>query len=345
MKIKKGKKLGTRVVVGGWYGDEGKGKIVSALSLYKKPDIVVRGGVGPNAGHTVVYNDSEFKLRQLPSGIVYEDCKLLIGPGVLVNPEVFLEEIKKTGITPARVGIDYQAGIIEEKHIEKDKRSSHLNEEIETTGTGCGPANAERAMRTLKTAEEVRKLKKYVMDVPKHLWDAIEKGREILVEGTQGTFLSLYHGTYPYVTSEDVTASAICSDVGIGPTLVDEVILVLKAYVTRVGAGPLERELTKEEAKERGWHEIASVTGRERRAAEFNFDLARRAVQLNGATEIALTKLDIRFPSTKGKTKWEELGGKAQNFVKKVEKKVNVPVGIISTGPETSNIIFRRNNS
>ncbi|NIQ07474.1 MAG: adenylosuccinate synthetase [Candidatus Korarchaeota archaeon] len=330
-----------RVIVGGWYGDEGKGKIVSSLSLHKQPDIVVRGGVGPNAGHTVVYNGNEYRLRQLPSGIPYERCRLLIGPGVLVNPEVLIDELRKTEIDPSRLGIDEQVGIIEQTHIEKDRRSSHLKEEIETTGTGCGPANAERAMRVLKTAKDIQKLERYVIDVPQTLWNAIEREEEIIVEGTQGTFLSLFHGTYPYVTSKDITASAICSDVGIGPTFVDEVTLVFKAFVTRVGAGPLKNELKKEEAKKRGWHEIASVTGRERRAAPFNFDLAVRAVKLNGATELALTKLDIVYPEEKGKNKWNALGEKAKKFVTQIENRTGVPVKIISTGPDVKDTIFR----
>lgn len=333
--------MSVRVIVGGWFGDEGKGKVVSALSSYKKPDIVVRGGVGPNAGHTIITNGEEYKLRQLPSGIFYEKCRLLLGPGILIDPNVFLDEIEKTGINSKRVGIDKQAGIIEEKHIKKDKKSSHLKDEIETTGTGCGPANADRARRVLKTAKQVKELEEYLTDVPKELWEGINENKEIIVEGTQGTYLSLFHGTYPYVTSEDVTASAICSDVGLGPTLIDEVTLVLKAFVTRVGAGPLENELEKEEAKERGWHEIASVTGRERRAAPFNSSLARRAVKLNGATEIALTKLDILYPKTKGVKKWENIGKEAKDFIDKIEKQTGTPVTIISTGPRVEDTILR----
>ena len=81
------------------------------------------------------------------------------------------------------------------------------------------------------------------------------------MEGTQGTLLSLYHGDYPYVTSKDVSASGICSDVGIGPKRVDEVVVVFKSYTTRVGSGTLEGELTPEETMKRGWQEFGSVTG------------------------------------------------------------------------------------
>jgi len=162
------------------------------------------------------------------------------------------------------------------------------------------------------------------------------------VEGTQGTFISLYHGTYPYTTSKDVCASAACSDVGIGPTRVDEVILVLKAYVTRVGAGELPGEISPEEAKRRGWDEYGTVTGRQRRAAPFNFDLARRAVMLNGATQIALTKLDILYPECKGARSYEELPPEAREFVERIERELCIPVTLIGTGPELYEIIDRR---
>lgn len=89
------------------------------------------------------------------------------------------------------------------------------------------------------------------------------------MEGTQGTFLSLYHGTYPFCTSKDVCAAAICSDVGIGPTRVSDITLVFKAFVTRVGEGKLQGQLNREEVSKRGWIEYGTVTRRERRAAPF----------------------------------------------------------------------------
>ena len=104
---------------------------------------------------------------------------------------------------------------------------------------------------------------------------------------------------YPYVTSKDVTASAICSDVGIGPKKIDEVLIVFKSYVTRVGEGPLANEISIEELREKNWLEFGSVTGRQRRAAPFDFNLAKKSIQINSATQIALTKLDIFFLNAK----------------------------------------------
>lgn len=329
------------VVVGGFFGDEGKGKIISYLSLKDDADIVARGGVGPNAGHTVVYKGRTYKLRQVPSGFVNPRARLLIGPGVLINPEVLLREIEETG-TRDRIGIDANAGIIEKKHVNEDKGSEHLRGKIGSTGTGCGPAQRDRAMRILKVAKDVEELSPYITDVPMEVNDVIDRGGRVIIEGTQGTFLSLYHGTYPYVTSKDVTASSICADIGVGPKKIDDVMIVFKAYVTRVGKGPLEGELSPGEAKKRGWLEIATVTRRVRRAAPFNFKLARRAVMLNSATQVAITKIDILFPSDRSKKEWDKLSKEARSFIMKVEEELGIPVVLIGTGPEVDDIIDRR---
>src|SRR5438132_12994878 len=129
---------------------------------------------------------------------------------------------------------------------------------------------------------------------------AISENKRILNKGTQGIFLILYHGTYPCVTSMVTTASAACADDGVGPTQVDDVIVIFKAYVTRVGEGPLEGQLKRDEVARRGWTEFGTVTGRERRAGPFDFKLAKRAVQLNGATQSAMTKLDVLSTNDKG---------------------------------------------
>jgi len=328
------------VVVDGFFGDGGKGKVVSYLVVADDVAVCARGGVGPNAGHTVVDDGVTFKLRMVPCGFVNQRTRLLIGPGVVVNPEVVLKEIKELGIEE-KVGIDPQCAIIEPQHIEADQRG-HLKDKIGTTGTGTGPCNADRALRVAKMAKELPEFGDYIADVSVELNEALDAGENVVLEGTQGTYISLYHGTYPYVTSNDVCASAICSDVGIGPTRVDEVVLVYKAYVTRVGAGHLEGEISHEEAKERGWDEYGTVTGRQRRAAPFNYELAKRAAMLNGATQIALTKMDILYPECKGSSDYASLGPEAVAFVEKVEEEVGLPVTLIGTGPGVKEIIDRR---
>jgi adenylosuccinate synthase len=328
------------VVVDGFLGDGGKGKIVSYLAVAEDVAVCARGGVGPNAGHTVVDDGVTYKLRMIPCGFTNHSTRLLIGPGVIVNPRIVLKEIAEIGIED-RFGLDPQCGIIEQKHIEADRRG-HLKEKIGTTGTGTGPCNADRALRIAKVARDIPELKKYIADVPTELNEALDARESVLIEGTQGTYISLYHGTYPYVTSNDVCASATCSDVGIGPTRVDEVVLVCKAYVTRVGAGYLEGELSSEEAKKRGWDEYGTVTGRQRRAAPFNYFLAKRAAMINGATQLAITKMDILYPESSGTSDYSELDTEAVAFIKKIEEEVGIPVTLIGTGPGVKEIIDRR---
>ncbi len=328
------------VVVGGFFGDEGKGKIISYLALKDKPQITVRGGVGPNAGHTFVLNGEVHKVRMLPSAILSKNTRLMIGAGVVINPEILLSEISKYNVQD-RVFIDAQCGVIESSHIDRDK-GDDLKGRIGTTGSGTGPANSDRALRTLHLAREVKELSLYVGDVSNAVNFALDRGEKVLVEGTQGTFLSLYHGTYPYVTSKDVTASGICADIGLGPKRVDDVILVFKAYVTRVGAGMLQNELSKEDAQKRGWFEVATVTGRERRAAPFNFDLARRAIMLNSATQLAVTKLDVVFPECAHVREYDRLSAEARNFIEQIEKSMGRGITLIGTGEDIYDIVDRR---
>lgn len=330
------------VVVGGFFGDEGKGKIIAYLAMKDKADIAVRGGVGPNAGHTVMFHGREHKTRMLPSALVSKQTRLMIGPGVLINAGVLLEEIKNFN-TKDRTFVDPLCGIIDSTHVDSDTSDPNLKR-IGTTGTGTGPANADRALRRASLARDSFALSEYLQDISRIVNSSIDRDKNVLVEGTQGTFLSLYHGTYPYVTSKDVTASAICSDVGIGPKKVSDVLVVFKAYVTRVGSGPLEGELEQEETTSKGWTEFGSVTGRLRRASPFNVDLARRSIMLNSATQVALTKLDIVFPSDAGKREFNDLSSEAKMFVNRIEKEIGLGVAVIGTGQELDDVIDRRFN-
>jgi adenylosuccinate synthase len=328
------------VIVCGFFGDTGKGKVISYLALKDKVAVTARAGVGPNAGHTVIHKGKEYRLRMLPSAFLYEKCRLLIGPGVLINPDILFREMELTQ-SEKRVGVDPQCAIIEAKHIEADK-VGQLAEKIKTTGTGTGPCNADRVLRIAKLAKEMPALEKYLTDVPFEVNQAIDKGKNVLIEGTQGTYLSLYHGTYPYCTSKDVTASAACSDVGVGPRKIDEVIIVFKAFTTRVGAGPLPGEISPEEAEKRGWSEVGTVTGRVRRAAPFSYELAKRAVMLNSATQAAVTKIDVLFPECKGAKSYTDLSSKAKAFIGRVEKEIKIPVKLIGTGPGALEMVDRR---
>jgi adenylosuccinate synthase len=329
------------IIAGGQWGDEGKGKIVAYLALNDKPSIIARAGVGPNAGHTVYHQGQKFGLRQIPCGFVYEGARLLIGPGVLVNPEVLMKEVEVTG-SAGRLGVDAMCTVIEPQYIEEDRSSVHLKEKIGTTGTGCGPANVARVKRLAKLAREVPELKAFITDVPREVNDSLKRGDLVMVEGTQGFGLSLYHGSYPFVTTKDTSASTFAADVGMGPTSVDDVVLVFKAYVSRVGEGPFPTEMPQEEADRLGIVEFGTVTGRRRRIGHFDFELAKRSAMINGATQLAITCIDRLFSGASNAKKWQDLPSDAKAYIKKIEDQVGVPVTIVSTGKEQEDIIDLR---
>jgi len=328
------------VITGAFWGDEGKGKIISYLALKDKMDVCVRTG-SVNAAHTVWYQGRRYALHMVPAAFIYEKCRLLIGAGANIHVAKFLEEVEATNVKN-RIGVDQQASIIEEKHSIQDKTSAHLKETLGTTGWGIGPAIEERVHRTAKLAKDISELKPYLTDVATEVNNAINAGKNVLLEGTQGLLLSLFHGTYPYVTGRDTSAAAICSEAGVGPTKIDNVLVVFKAFMTRVGTGPLPGELTKEEALKRGWFETAAGTGRDRRSAPFNFELAKKAAIINGATQAALTKLDVLYPQCKGAKTYNELPTEAKQLIKEIEKQTGIPVRLIGTGPEALDIIDRR---
>jgi len=327
------------VVTGAFWGDEGKGKIISYLALKEPLDICVRTG-SVNAAHTICYRGKRYALHMVPGGFVYEKCRLLIGAGTNVHVAQFLKEVEETKVKD-RIGIDNQSSIIEEKHSMQDKSNAHLKS-LGTTGWGVGPALEERVRRTAKLAKNVPDLEKYLTDVSEEVNKALDQDGNVLLEGTQGLMLSLFHGTYPYVTGRDTSASAICSEAGVGPTRVSNVLTVFKSFITRVGTGPLPGEITKEEAMRRGWFEKAAGTGRDRRSAPFDFELARKSAMINGATQGAVTKLDCVYPECKGSKTYSELPREAKKFIDEIEKQTRIPIVLIGTGPDALDLIDRR---
>jgi len=328
------------VVAGAFWGDEGKGKIISYLALKDKPDLCIRTG-SVNAAHTIYFQGKRYALHMVPGAFINPECRLLLGAGSNIHVEQLLKEIELTGVEN-RLGVDKQASVIEEKHSIQDKTSAHLKG-IGTTGWGVGPAIEERVRRTAKLAKDIPELKPYLTDVAEEVNQALDANKKVILEGTQGLMLSLFHGTYPYVTGRDTSAAAICSEAGVGPTRIDHVLLVYKSFMTRVGAGPLPGELSREEAIKRGWFEIAAGTGRERRSAPFDFELARKAAKINSATQAAVTKLDVLYPSCKGVRNYDELPAEAKSFITEIENYTGVQVVLIGTGPEPLDIVDRRN--
>jgi adenylosuccinate synthase len=197
-------------------------------------------------------------------------------------------------------------------------------------------------MRTGKLAKDVEDMQGHLTDVPTEVNHALDEGKDVFIEGSQGFGLSLYYGTYPYVTSKDTTASTAAADVGVGPTRVDEVINVFKAYITRVGAGPFKTEISQEKAEEMNIEEYGTVTGRRRRVGLFDMEMAKESCMINGATQIALTCVDRLYPDCERVNDYSKLSADVKKFVDEIQTEVGVPVTIISTGPDLEDTIDLR---
>ena len=332
------------VIVGTQWGDEGKGKIVDLLTQYA--DYVVRFQGGNNAGHTLVVEGKKYVFHLIPSGILYENKKCVIGNGVVIDPAVLLEEMVKLTasglpVNPVRLSISHNAHLIMPYHKLLDGASESAKSDgskIGTTGRGIGPCYGDKVMRAGIKAGDIldralfrdklqenieeknfllvkkygaapvlfeeiydqylafgEQLAPYIGNVSVELDEARKAGKHILFEGAQGTQLDIDHGTYPFVTSSNTIAGNACTGSGFGPSHIDEVIGILKAYTTRVGEGPFPSELfdhTGDELQEKGG-EFGATTGRKRRCGWLDAVLAREAVRLNGITGLAITKLDV----------------------------------------------------
>ena len=328
------------VIVGAQWGDEGKGKIVDLLTQYA--DLVVRFQGGNNAGHTIVLKGEKFVVHLIPSGILYEDKKCIIGNGVVLDPAVLIQEIdeiKKRGYFKD----DSQFMISEETHLilPYHRRVDVAREKtfkIGTTGRGIGPAYEdkvarcgirvvdlidEKVFREKLEANLIQKnayltqvlkekgfefseifdeyiqykgrLEKYVKNTSLILHQEIGEGKHVLFEGAQGAMLDLDHGTYPYVTASNTLAGNACAGSGIGPTMINRVIGVAKAYTTRVGEGPFPTELQDEigeKIRQKGG-EYGATTGRPRRCGWFDAVVVNHSIRVNGIREMVMTKLDV----------------------------------------------------
>ena len=330
------------IVVGGFYGDEGKGRIVGHLAVADNYYCVVRAGGGPQAGHTVTRGK---KVTQIPSGFINPLSKLLIGRGTAINPDIVLSEIKQFGVK-SRIGIDYGCTIIEPEHLEQEKE---LVERIGSVGTGTGPARVERILRTAKLAKDIESLKPFLTDVASEINECLKLGKKVLIEGVQAYGLSLLnHKFYPYVTSQDTTASQFVADVGIGPKAIGEIFVVYKAYVSRVGKGNMFSEWTEEQGKQRGISEKGTVSGRTRRLGDFDMKLASESILGNTGTQVAITCIDRLFEGNSGVRDFAKLTPEAKDFIKKISThlKGSSPyfkeITLISTGPDLEDTIDLR---
>ncbi len=335
------------VVVGAQYGGEGKGKTVAFLSKHLKPEIVIRCG-GPNSGHTVSIDGEPTVLRMVPTGYVNPSSRLLLAPGSLIDTDVLLGEAERLGLGPDRLGIDFRATIIEAEDRAAES-SVHLRERLGSTLCGVGAAVARRALRdgSVRHASDIEGLRPFVSDVPQEVHQALAGDRRVIVEGTQGFGLSLYHGeAYPFATSRDTTAAAFMSEVGLGAKFVDEVVVVARTFPIRVGgnSGPLPYESTWEAIQAEAGSpdsvvESTTVTGRPRRVGRFDFGIVQRALDYNGATGMVVNGLDLLDYSNRGMRLPTNLTHKVVSFLDELEGKTQIPILLAGTGPDVSDFV------
>jgi adenylosuccinate synthase len=326
------------VLVGGEYGSEGKGNI--AFHLAPEYDLLVRVG-GPNAAHKVyLASGTIFTHTSLPSGTKNGQAALLIGPGAVVKPSELLEEIAGCDVSSDRLAIDPQVMVIEDKDERVERKG--LRARISSTASGTGSATARRVMRgkDVRLAADVPELHPFIRPAGEILERAYSARQRILLEGTQGSGLSLYHGPYPYVTSRDTNAAGCLAEAGIAPARVRKVVMVVRSFPIRVGgrSGPIRAELTWKEIERRSGlaglekKELTSKTRRLRRVGEFEWDLLRKAALLNAPTDIALTFADYIKADNQDAWRFEQLTDETIRFIEEIERVTGAHVSLIATG-------------
>lgn len=328
------------VLVDALYGSSGKGQCVSKIA--GDYSLMVRCG-GANAGHSVRLGEEKIVFNLLPSGARHNtDVDLMMGPAAIIHPKKFLEEIDRTKINPSRIFIDPNAAIVTDDDI------AYEREHFATMGSTCqgvGKATINKLMRTAWMqpilAKDCDKLKSFIK--PALEIYAKHNRRMCLLEGTQGSLLSVHHGNHPYVTTRDTCVSGQLSDAGIPPTRLRKSFLVVRSMPIRVKSPGVEdigvdggysggfagKELSWEEVsqisgisvEELKTKEMTTTTHRLRRVAEFNEDEFMKSIQLNGPTDLCLTFADY-------------VGGedKIAEMVNRLEVLSGVPVTMISRG-------------
>ncbi len=336
------------VVIGGQWGDEGKGRIVDLLA--RDMSVIARYSAGNNAGHTIINSQGLFALHIVPAGIFYPDKTCIVGNGVAVDPQVLLEEIESLesrDVSTERLLISDRAHVVMPYHPLIDQLDEQLRgaAAVGTTGRGIGPCFADKVSRlgirmgdlcdpkafrerlafvlpyknavltrlydaeplpfdaVYETYSELAgRLAARVTDTSVVARNALARGENILLEGAQGALLDLDGGTYDYVTSSvpSSTAAGAAIGMGIGPADITKVMGVYKAYMTRVGNGPMPTELDNEEGQilriQGPRPEVGTTTGRPRRTGWFDAVASSYSAQINSVTSIAITRLDVLDP-------------------------------------------------
>lgn len=327
------------VIVGGQFGSEGKGKVSHWLSQRSGAAAAVRVG-GPNSGHTVISEEGKrFIFRQLPTAAIVPGISCLMPAGSYIIPELLLQEIAESGIDPVRVVVDPNAWIIGQDEIAREGDLG-LARRIGSTGSGTGAAILSRIERLGigRLAKNDPRLSNFVAPVSTRLRGLLAKKERIVIEGTQGFGLSLFHSeNYPYVTSRDTSAAAFVSEAGISPLDVDEVVLVLRSFPIRVSgsSGPLPRETTwetisSESRSPRPLIEHTTVTKKVRRVARFDKLVVQRAMEVNQPSRIVLNHLDY-IDAKAGAGQATDL---VREFVASVEHSIGTTVDLLGFSPQ-----------
>ena len=239
-------------VIGGQYGSEAKGTVVEQIGRERNVEYAVRTGA-INAGHSFMYKGKKYKMQTIPCGWTNPNTKLVIGAGAYIYMPLLLEEValikEATGEdVRKRLFIDKRAGLHTDEH-HKIEREKKLHESMGSTGEGCAEAAIEKMRRSRDyTLFSMTSLAKefQIVDTVKLLNDAYDEGKQILLEGTQGTMLDFHTGNYPYVTSRQTFVSGWLAEAGLSPKLKYEVIMVVRAFPIRVAgnSGKFSNELS-----------------------------------------------------------------------------------------------------
>jgi len=343
------------VVVGGQYGSEGKGKIAAFITCQENIDICVRCG-GPNSGHSIDDQTGRtIVLRQLPTGYLNRRTRLLIPAGALIDPVVLKNEMEALALPPERIGIDPKCFVITQADRETE-RSLKLRERLSSTLSGVGAAVSRRVLRVddAELARDIGEEHPWLEDlivehsVSAEVNEALDHGKRVLIEGTQGFGLSVFHSSfYPHCTSRDTTAAAFLSEVGVSPRMVTEIVVVFRTFPIRVAgeqAGPLETEITWDQIRvESGCpHEIeerTSVTNKVRRVARFEWDSAFEAISVNRPTRLAINGLDYLSYKNRSVSDASLMTVGAKAFVERLESLSRCNVSYLGTGPRLEDIV------
>ena len=326
------------VIVGGQYGSEGKGKASAHFANVNAASALIRVG-GPNSGHTAVdANHQAWTFRQLPAAVAASEAPVILPAGSLIDVEILADEIERFGLPPERLWIDPRASIVTSTHRSAE---TSLIARVGSTASGTGASLIERIKRSEdhRLAGRHPGLEKYIChDLGSRLRAMLNRSQRILVEGTQGFGLSLWHSDhYPFATSRDTTAAGFVAEAGLAPHDVDQVVLVLRTFPIRVGgnSGPLANEidwvtLAEEADLPTGYHELTTATKRVRRVARFDPVVVKRAIEVNAPHTIVLNHMDYIDPCGRKPRPSKN----SRDFIRYVERELGIQISLVGYGPD-----------